>query len=59
MGMSMTKRVQIPVDDAELELYRSAARRAGLEVGMTDILSYDAGFDVVPWVRRITPPATG
>ena len=26
----MTKRVQIPVDEAELELYQTAARRAGL-----------------------------
>ena len=30
MCMAMTKRVQIPVDEAELELYRTAAERAGL-----------------------------
>ncbi len=28
--MAMTKRVQIPIDQAELDLYRAAADRAGL-----------------------------
>jgi hypothetical protein len=27
------------------------------EVGMTEIVSYDSDFDVVPWITRMTPPA--
>jgi uncharacterized protein (DUF1778 family) len=30
MGMSMTKRLQIPIDDQERSHFRAAARRAGL-----------------------------
>lgn len=30
MGMSMSKRIQIPVEEAEADLLRRAARRAGL-----------------------------